>query len=70
MEEITSEGIKYYPQLGELLHFKWQRMDKYHFMFSYSSLEILVILGQKRLGQTKGQFSPIVCSQLWSVVDA
>jgi len=62
MEESTSEDIKYYPQLGELLHFKWQRMDKCRFALSYFSLDILVILGQKRLGQTKGSSSPKVCS--------
>lgn len=70
MEESTSEGIKYYLQLGKLLHFKQQRMEKSCFMFSYSSLDVLVILEQKRLGQTKGPGSPIVCSQLWSVAGA
>lgn len=69
MEESTSESIKYYPQLRKLLHFKEQRMDKYNFMLSYSSSDILVILEQKSLGQTKGPCSPIVCSQLWLVVD-
>lgn len=64
------EDINCYPWVGKLLHFKWQRVDKYNFMFSYAPLDILLTLGQKSLGQTKDPFSPIVCSQLWLVVKA
>lgn len=41
-----SEGINCYPCLGKSLHFKWQRVNKYNFMFSYAPVDILVTLGQ------------------------
>lgn len=57
------EDINCYPWVGKLLHFKWQRVGNYNFMFSYAPLDILLMLGQKSLGQTKDPFSPIACSQ-------